>query len=201
MNTRKITALAGTVVLAALTLTGCAVDTIDEKPTAAAPAADKGESNTPAPPPPAETKEPEQGTRTNPFPKGTTVGTEEVSLTLGEVTWNATDIIAGENQFNDPAPAGTTYALLPVTITNVSNPDAVTPWLAFDITFVADDGRSFEEASVVIPGELTDIADLYPGGVAQGNIAFALPNEVSGGGVWAIEETFGFGEPVFIAAH
>ncbi|WP_421741206.1 hypothetical protein [Cellulomonas sp.] len=191
---------AGLVFSTALTLTACSAPALEDKPAAVVPSEDSVAEESPAPEPPAE--EPaEQGTRANPFPKGTTVGTDEVQLALGEVTWNATDIVAAENQFNEPAAEGSTYAIVPVTITNVSQADAVQPWLAFDVSFVADDGRSFEEEYVVVPAPLSDVDDLYAGGVGTGNLVFALPNDVSGGGVWAIEETFAFGDPVFVAAH
>lgn len=186
----------------ALTLTACSTP-LEDKPAAAATEAAPDKAKTeesPAPPPPAPEETPaEQGTRANPFPKGTTVGTDEVEVSLGEVIWNATDVVASENQFNDPAPEGSTYAIMPVTVTNLTKADAVQPWLAFDISFVADDGRSFEEEYVVIPFPLSDVDDLYAGGVGTGNVVFALPNDVSGGGVWAVQETFG--DPVFIAAH
>lgn len=184
----------------ALTLTACSAP-VTEQPAASAPAASE-ESESPAPPP-AEPEKPaaEAGTLANPFPKGTPVGTDEVTIALGEPTWNANDIVAAENQFNDPAPEGSTYALLPVTLTNVASPEAVNPAFAVTIKFVADDGRSFDESYSVIPGDLSDASELYPGGVATGNLLFLLPNEVSAGGKWAVEETFSFGEPVFIAAH
>ena len=192
-----------TTIWAALTLTACSTPEMEQKEPAAAaasePAPEKVKEESPAPEP--EKPAAEQGTLTNPFPKGTSVGTDKVTVALGEVTWNANDIVAAENQFNDPAPEGSTYALLPVTITNVADPEAVNPAFAITIKFVADDGRSFEQAYVVIPNDLSSVAELYPGGVGSGNVAFALPNDVSAGGKWAVEQTFSFGDPVFIAAH
>jgi hypothetical protein len=199
---KRTTTWAVMALIAGLTLTACAPPELDDKPAAVAPSEaspDKAIEESPAPEP--EPEPAKQGTRENPFPKGTPVGTDEVTLALGEVTWNANDIVSGENQFNEPAPEGSTYAILPVTITNVSKADAVQPGYAFSIAFVADDGRSFEQSYQVIPEDLSNVDDLYAGGVGSGNVLFALPNEVSASGVWAIEETFGFGDPVFIAAH
>jgi ABC-type transport system substrate-binding protein len=198
-RTTKIAASLTTLTLAVL-LTACSTP-VTEQPAASAPAAAEDAAETPAAPPAEETKAPEQGTRTNPFPKGTTVGTDKVQLVLGEPVWNATDAVAAANQFNEAAPEGSTYAILPVTVTNVSDPDAVQPWLAFTIKFVSDDGRTFEQQFSVIDTPLTDVGDLYPGGVGTGNLLFALPNDVSAGGAWVVEETLAFGDPVFIAAH
>jgi len=149
------------------------------------------------------TPEPE-GTRDDPFPFGTTlVGmgageVEEATILVGAAQWGAGDVVMAENQFNDPAPDGFAYVLLPVTITNVGSEEAIVPWLAFNISYVAPDGRSYDEASAVIPGEMTDIGDLYVGGSATGNLAFVLPIDAQGG-VWAVEYGF-FSDPVFVVA-
>lgn len=198
MNRSTLPAVLSSLALV-VALAACSAPVTEQEP--ANPPAAAADVESPAPPPPAETQAPEQGTRANPFPKGTTVGTDTVQLSLGEVIWNANDAVAAANQFNSPPAEGSTYAIVPVTVTNVSEPDAVQPWLAFTIKFVADDGRSFDQDYQVIDAPLTDVGDLYAGGVGSGNLLFALPNDVSGGGVWAIEETLTFGDPVFIAAH
>lgn len=147
--------------------------------------------------------EPEpDGTRALPYDAGATItatlqGGEEVSLSVGTATWNADAAIMAENRFNDPAPAGSTYVLVPITVTNVSSTDAIVPWLAWDIAYVAPDGRSFDTASAVIPQNIDDVGDLYEGGVGSGNIAFVLPLDVQGG-LWAA--SYGWSDPVFIAA-
>jgi hypothetical protein len=184
----------------ALTLTACSAP-LEKADTPAPAAATQDEATEAAAPPPAEPEKPaaEAGTHANPFPKGTPVGTDKMTVALGEVTWNANDIVAAENQFNTAAPAGSTYAIVPVTLTNVSDPEAINAMFAVTIKFVADDGRSFDQAFEVIPSQLSDVGDLYTGGVGTGNIAFLLPNEVSAGGQWAVSETFG--DEVFIAAH
>lgn len=144
------------------------------------------------------------GSREHPFPAGATLagtdgaGTEEISVLLGAANWDAGAVIAAENQFNDPAPAGSVYVLLPVTITNLASEDAVVPWLAVDIAYVAPDGRSFDQASVVIPSELYDVGDLFVGGVGTGNMAFAVPTDALGG-LWAV--SYGWSDPAFVVAN
>lgn len=156
---------------------------------------------------PTKTEEPvaEQGTRKNPFPAGSELvgsgaGGDEASIVIGAANWDAGAIIVEENQFNDPPPDGATYVMVPVTIKNVGSEDAVVPWIAFTVKYVAADGRSFDEASVVIPGELMDVGDLYEGGVGEGNMAFAIPTDAQGeGGQWAVE--YGWSDPVFIEVN
>lgn len=142
------------------------------------------------------------GSRGLPYASDATVtatlqGGEEVALSIGVATWNADAAVMAENQFNDPAPVGSTYVLVPITVTNISSTDAVVPWLAWDIAYVAPDGRSFDPASAVIPQDIDDVGDLYAGGVGTGNLAFVLPVDAQGG-VWAA--TYGWSDPVFIAA-
>lgn len=144
-----------------------------------------------------------RGTRDDPFPFGTTLaGTsagdvEEITVLLGTAQWGADATVAAENQFNDRAPEGSTYVLLPVTITNVGSTDAVVPWLAVDIAYVAPDGRSYDQEFQVIPNNLSDLGDLYEGGSATGNMLFALPTAAQGG-VWAV--SYGWSDPVFVTA-
>lgn len=196
---KRTTLWAALVLSAGLTLTACStpIEKVDT-PAPAATGADVAETPA-APAPEPEKPAAEEGTHANPFAKGTPVGTDKITVALGEVTWNANDIVMAENQFNTPAPEGQTYALVPVTLTNVADPEAVNPSWAMTIKFVADDGRSFDQAYEVIPQPLSDVGDLYAGGVGTGNIAFLLPNEVSAGGQWAVSQTFG--DEVFIAAH
>lgn len=140
-----------------------------------------------------------EGTRSNPFPAGTVLTNDEVEITLGEANWAADDIVASENQFNDAAADGSTFVLLPVTVTNVASAEPVTPWLDVEVFFVSADGRSFEEAYEVIPDELSDISDLYEGGTGTGNIVFEIPTDVQEDGVWGVE--FGwFSDATFVAA-
>ena len=129
----------------------------------------------------------------------TLIANDEVEITLGEANWAADDIVASENQFNDAAADGSTFVLLPVTVTNVASAEPVTPWLDVEVFFVSADGRSFEEAYEVIPDELSDISDLYEGGTGTGNIVFEIPTDVQEDGVWGVE--FGwFSDATFVAA-
>lgn len=144
------------------------------------------------------------GTRQHPFPAGTVLagisgsGVEEISVVLGAANWDAGAVVAAENRFNDPPPAGSVHVLLPVTITNLASEDAVVPWLAVDIVYVAPDGRSFDKEFEVIPNDLTDVGDLFVGGVGSGNILFTVPVDALGG-LWAV--SYGWSDSVFVVAN
>lgn len=119
-------------------------------------------------------------------------------VTVGAATWNAWDAIHAENQFNDPPQEGFQYVLLPVTAT-YRGADTGLAWIDIDIKFVTADGRTFENASVVTPGALNDVSELYAGGVAQGNIVFEVPSDAIIDATWAVRYGY-FSDPMFFAA-
>lgn len=55
-----------------------------------------------------------------------------------------------------------------------TGPESITPWIELYISFVAEDGRSDDEASVVLERDAMDLGDLY-GGTAEGTLAFLIP--------------------------
>lgn len=148
---------------------------------------------------PSEPEVSDEGTRDNPFPAGSVLSNDEVEVTLGAANWAADGVVADENQFNEPAPEGTTYVIVPVTIANVASVEPVTPWLELQVFYVAPDGRSYEEASVVVPEDVIDIDDLYEGGTGTGNLVYAIPSEAHEAGVWGVELGW-FSDTVFVEA-
>jgi len=144
----------------------------------------------------APSNEGEVGTRTNPAPIGTTIATTadgepEYEITLGAPTLNADAIIAAENQFNDAAPAGMQYAMLPITVTYQGTTTG-TPWMDLDVSFVSAAGTTHSEldSSVVGPAPLSDINELYPAGTATGNVVIAIPTADAATGTWVISQSF-----------
>ena len=144
----------------------------------------------------APSNEGEVGTRTNPAPIGTTIATTadgepEYEITLGAPTLNADAIIAAENQFNDAAPAGMQYAMLPITVTYQGTKTG-TPWMDLDVSFVSAAGTTHSEmdSSVVGPAPLSDINELYPAGTATGNVVIAIPTADAATGTWVISQSF-----------
>lgn len=142
--------------------------------------------------------------RENPLPKDSTVSLESeggtTSVTLGEVNWDANAAIAEANQFNEPAPEGQTYVIVPVTVSYAGS-GSITPWLEASITFVAADGRSYDQSFVVLDNDLMMQGDLYDGGTVTGNIAFLVPQESVGSGVFAIQPLISYStDQVFVSA-
>lgn len=148
--------------------------------------------------------DPEPGRSSNPFPAGTTLnstidGANEVALLIGEATWNADEVVMAENAYHPPAPEGSSYVLVPVTIMNVSSAEAVTASLAFDISYIAPDGRPFRKSLFGLSDDLPSIGDLNVGDTGSGTLVFALPNDVQGG-TWQVRAGW-TGLPVYVVAN
>lgn len=164
--------------------------------TSTAEAADKGAAS--IDPPVAEAAEPEveEGTRENPFHIGTDVTDGEWDVVLGE-PFNGTQAVLAENMFNDEPPAGQEFWIVPVHAV-YNGTESGTPWIDLTINFVGDDARTYSDACGVIPNNLSDIDELYPGGVADGNVCVSVP--AGAPGLWTLE-TGWFSETAFFDAN
>jgi hypothetical protein len=151
--------------------------------------------------------EEEQGTRANPYPAGTTLSFTEAGapfydVTVGAATLNANDIIAAANMFNEAPPAGTQFALLPLTVT-YTGAETGTPWVDLTVEFVAADGTSHTQSDVFVvgPAELIELNELYPGASGTGNVVINVPSADVEQGTWLLRVGFISGEDVFFAAQ
>ncbi|GAA1768768.1 hypothetical protein GCM10009747_32210 [Agromyces humatus] len=148
---------------------------------------------------------PEPGTRENPAAIGTTVvigpaSAPDWQLTVGAPTLDANAIVAAENQFNEPAPEGMQWAMVPVTVTYVGTTTG-TPWIDLSVKFVSADGTTHEEYdhSAVIPNDWSEINELYPDASATGNVAIAVPSADIANGAWVVSASL-LGEDYFFKA-
>lgn len=140
-------------------------------------------------------------TRSNPLPIGTTVESGDWAITLNGVDLNADGVVMAENPFNEPAGEGRTYILANLTVAyKGSNPQGETPTAI--VEYVSVDGQTFHsfDAPVVVPDELDTLTTLYEGGSETGNVAFSVPAESAGAGVFAISPEV-FSEKKFFSAQ
>lgn len=144
------------------------------------------------------------GTLENPLPAGTEVmgvddaGRHVVTIVLERADWDADDIAAAPDTSDEPAPAGVTYVVLPVTFTNVSSAEPLVPWIDVEVAYVAPDRRAFERAPVVGPDGTALLPELAEGQTATGSWTFAIPTGALGG-VWSV--SYDHSEPVYVAAE
>lgn len=119
----------------------------------------------------------DEGSRENPLPIGETVSNEDWELTVNSVTMDADDQIASENEFSDPAPEGSSYALINITAT-YSGDESEMPMLGTEIAYVTGSGETsnaFDQLAIA-PDEFDAAAELYAGGTEEGNVVLAIPD-------------------------
>jgi hypothetical protein len=153
-------------------------------------------------PTPSETTE-AVGTRTNPVPVGTTfqVG-DNWEVTLAATNPDATAAVMAENQFNEIAD-GRAAVMVPITVKYIGT-ESGTPWLDLSFSFLGASGNSFatgsDDSCGVIPGDLMDVNEMFPGAASSANECVAVPVSDIPGGAWIVEESFSFDETrVFVA--
>lgn len=137
-----------------------------------------------------------QGDRENPLPIGQTVSNEDWQVTLGAPREGWAEVAAA-NQFNDPPKAGMEYWIVPITATYTGNKTG-NPGFGITVKFVGSDNRTYEDRCGVILDPLSDVGDLYKGGVARGNTCVAVP--AGANGLWTVATGF-VGKPVFFVAN
>lgn len=89
------------------------------------------------------------------------------------------------------------YWIVPVTAT-YTGVDTGTAWFDLDIKFVGSDNKTYSDSCGVIPDNLNDVDEVYPGGVAEGNVCVAVP--AGADGLWSLSAGF-MGNPSFFTAR
>lgn len=149
-----------------------------------------------ATPSPTPTPEPDpEGSRANPFEIGTPVGNDTWDLRLGAPR-EAWAEVKAENQFNDPPADGMEFWIVPLEATYLGTETGLA-WLDIAVKFVGSDNRTYDDRCGVIPGDITEVGELYEGGVAEGNICLEVP--AGADGLWTVATDFG--EPAFFTAE
>lgn len=123
----------------------------------------------------------DEGSRSNPLPLGETVSNGTWDVTINDITLNADDQVAAENEFNETAPEGHSYALVNISATYLGD-DSEIPLMDIDVAHVAGGGETsaWHDSVVVTPDEFDMARELYEGGTEEGNIALAVPQDDEG---------------------
>lgn len=135
------------------------------------------------------------GTRDNPLPLGTRIQMGDWTLTVTEVTLDATEQVLAENQFNDPPVDGRQFVVFSVDATYEGD-DSGTAWLDFDWAIVGSAGNTFatgrDDYCGVIPGSLNDTGETFPGGSVSGDVCFSVDSDQVDGATIRIEDWLSF---------
>jgi hypothetical protein len=142
------------------------------------------------------------GSRTNPLQPGTAVDVGDWSVVLGVTIQNADDLVAEENQFNDPPVDGRQFVMAPLAATYQGTKSG-TAWIELGFKFLGSAGNTFgsssDDSCGLIPGDLLDQGEAYPGATVEGNVCVSVPTDQIVGGAWIIEDDTNFrGQPVFV---
>lgn len=120
-------------------------------------------------------------------------------LQVLEVVPDATALVAQENEFNDPPPAGSTFTLVKVSLGYYGLEE---PKFGFEPTIQAVGAGKVEldENCGVTPDELDRFGDYFAGGVLTGNLCFiTTPADIPSLLLYANGDFFG-GDDVFLTA-
>ena len=140
------------------------------------------------------------GTRGRPLPLGTEVSSAEWKVVVNSVTFDATDAVLAENEFNEAPADGYEYILVNYTITYLGNdPNGEYPDSA-SVAYVTPDGTTINgyDSPAVAPDEIDSLTTLYNGGSVTGNEAIAVPSASAQDGVLAVQPGL-IADKVFIA--
>ncbi|GAA1786269.1 DUF308 domain-containing protein [Leucobacter iarius] len=137
--------------------------------------------------------------REHPLPMGSTVKQRDWELTINSVNLNADQLIAEENQFNDPAGEGNVYILVNATVKYLGK-DAKGEMPMSTIEYVTVDGNTVNNYDVIAlaPEPLDTTQTLYNGASVTGNTVFAVPAKSAGDGVLSVRAN-AFGDSLFVA--
>lgn len=142
-----------------------------------------------------EVSEAAAGTRQNPLDPGASFTVGDWTVQIGETDPDAGEIVAAENQFNDPPAEGRQFVMVEVDVTYTGD-DSGHPWVDLSFAFYGADGNTFgtnsDDYCGVIPDDLMDIGEMFPGASASGNVCVSVPAEQIDGGAWIVEAAFSF---------
>ncbi|MBO0981974.1 hypothetical protein IPV10_15590 [Microbacterium sp. SD291] len=116
-----------------------------------------------------------QGSRENPYPLASTISSDEWTVVVNSYTPDGSAIVAGANQFNEAAPAGSHYEIVNYTVTYTGAESALAAEVGVDlVTGAGNVVNSYDSMAVLEDGFGLD--ELYKDGSATGSVAFLVPD-------------------------
>lgn len=149
--------------------------------------------------PSATASDPGKGTREDPIKRGHKVRAGDYEIEVKGVKRNANEIVAAENQFNDPPAEGRRFYLVTVEITYVGK-ETGTPWAELRFSAVGKTNvsyQTFEDRCGVIPSALSDAGEMFPGGAVKANVCWSVKDEDAGNLVMYVDPSYNKKDRVF----
>lgn len=132
--------------------------------------------------------------RANPIPVGSAGRVGDYDVSVLSVTPNANDIVAVENQFNEPPGAGQQFFMARVRVTYIGTATG-NPSAELNFQAVGDKSASytiFNNDCGVYPEQPYDVTELFSGGAAEFNVCWEIAVEDAGSLVMYVEPVFDF---------
>ena len=160
-------------------------------------AAPSAETDDPEPEPEAAAESSEVGTRGNPAAIGDTAAIGDWDVRILDVNLDASALVAEENMFNDPPAEGQSFVMWGVEATYTGT-ESGTAWIDLSWKIVGAEGNSFDSSCGVLPDDLDDAGETFPGATVTGNVCISAETSQLSGGTILVEELFG-GSRTFFA--
>lgn len=140
-----------------------------------------------------------EGSRSAPYPLGSTVTQGDWAVTVNSVNLDANEVLADENLFNEPPSEGNTYIMVNLTAQYVGDdPNGEMPTVLLDYVTVEGNTINGFDAFVVSPEAFDSVSTLYEGASTTGNLSFSVPSDSAAEGVLALTPHV-FGDKVFVS--
>lgn len=134
------------------------------------------------------------GSRENPLSPGQTAILPGWEVTIHSTIQDATAAVLAENSFNDPPVAGRQFVMADVS-THYTGAETGNPWIDLDFRILGSAnnvfGRGPDDTCGVIPNALDNVDELYPRGIARGNVCVSVPVEQLAGAHWIVDVSYG----------
>ena len=130
----------------------------------------------------------------SPIPLGAVVQVGGWRLRVSGVTPDGTDQVMEENQFNDPPPEGNQFFIATLEATYTGD-ESSTFWLDMLLKAVGESNvayEAFEASCGVIPDDIDDSGETFPGGTITGNVCWNISSADTASLVMIAEEAFSF---------
>ena len=133
-------------------------------------------------------------TRDSPLGVGETGVVGDYEITVLSVTPNADDLVAAENEFNDPPAAGEQFFIARLSVTYTGS-ETGNPALDLNYQSVGDSSASyttFDNSCGVVPDDEYTLTELFEGGSAEVNICWAIDRDDADSLEMYVEPLFDF---------
>lgn len=126
-------------------------------------------------PVPAQEVSAEQGTRESPLPVGSTLSSDDWTVTVNSYNAAGDDVVAAANQFNEAPPAGSHYEIVNYTVTYTGDESDYALMVGVDL--VTSGGNVIDSSSsLAVLEDSIGLDELFNGASTTGSVAFLVPD-------------------------